>query len=266
MEMSLLVPLLLLGCVVGFTAGLLGVGGGGILVPSLSFIFVHLGLPVEQLVHIALGTSMACIIVTSIASMRAHHQQGVIKWHIVKLMSLGILVGTYGATFIASYLNAIYLAILFSGYMSWAAFSMLANKPKIQLNQQLSGFNTAFSAMIIGAISALVSIGGGSLTVPYLVKRGIAIKSAIGTSAAVGLPISIAGTLGYVINGLGHDSVISGQMGFVYWPAVVVISISSFVFAPLGAKVSHRLPTDTLKRLFALLLVLLSVKMLWLFI
>lgn len=262
LEVQLLLSFILLGSVVGIVAGLFGVGGGGIMVPVLTSLFVFQGIPVEQVVHLALGTSMASIIFTSISSMRSHHAKGAVKWQIVKAISVGILLGTFCATFIASQINSLYLAIFFSAFMAYASLQMFLNK-KPQANKQISGNKEIFFVGTgIGAISALVSIGGGTLTVPYLTSRNIDIRKAVGTSSAIGLPISIAGTFGYFINGWENTSLENYTVGFVYLPAVILISVSSFLTAPYGAKLVHYLPVALLKKFFSLLLIILSIKML----
>ena len=254
---------LVLGAVVGFMAGLLGIGGGGIMVPTLTTIFLAQGIPVEQVVHLALGTAMAAIVVTSFASMRAHQSHNNILWDVFKMMAIGVVLGTFAATFLATYLKSAQLAIFFSIFMAYVSIQMAIDK-KPKPTRELSGPKGLFFAgSFIGAISALVSIGGGSLTVPYLVWQNVDLKKAIGTSAAIGFPLSIAGTVGYIVNGWGEGFSSSGMsVGFVYLPAVLLISLMSFFTAPYGAKVAHKLPVAKLKKVFALLLMALSIKML----
>jgi len=253
---------LLLGTIVGFIAGLLGVGGGGILVPILTSIFLIQGVPNEKVIHLALGTSMACIIITSISSLRAHHKKGAIIWSVVRTMSYGIIAGTFLSTFVASHLSSFYLAIFFTAFMTFVAIKMLKIKKNKQLKSSDNKGHIIVISTSIGAISALVSIGGGSLTVPYLVSRNLDLKKAIATSAAIGLPISLAGTLGYLMNGWSEVTITNYTIGFIYLPAFFLISLMSFVTAPFGAKASHYLPVNVLKRLFALLLIMMSLKML----
>jgi uncharacterized membrane protein YfcA len=260
--MEWILAFLLLGSIVGFVAGLLGVGGGGIMVPLLTLIFLQQGVDSDSVMHLALGTSMAAIIFTSISSLRAHNGHGTIKWNIVKLMSVGVILGTFIGTFLASYLSSLYLAIFFTSFMAYVAIKLLIKKQINTENTVISNQNLFFSASGIGAVSALVSIGGGSLTVPYLVSKSIDVKKAIGTSAAIGLPISITGTIGYLINGWSTDLGYDYTVGFIYLPAVLLISVTSFFTAPYGAKLAQRLPVNILKKVFALLLILLSVKML----
>lgn len=253
---------LLLGAVVGVMAGLLGVGGGGIMVPMLTTIFLAMGIPVEKVVHLALGTSMASIVITSIASLRAHHARGGVIWDIVKHLTPGIILGTFLATFLATIMNSQYLAVFFSVFMAIISVQMFLNK-KPKPSRKLTGNTGLFLAGNgIGGISALVSIGGGSLTVPFLTWQNIELKKAIGTSAAVGLPIALAGTFGYIINGWGSQYQISYTFGFVYLPGVILISLVSFFTAPIGVQLAHKLPVLILKKIFAVLLILLSVKML----
>lgn len=262
LEIEWILSFLLLGSFVGVMAGLLGIGGGGIMVPILTTIFLAQGVPIEKVVHLALGTSMASIIFTSISSMRAHNSNNAVIWKIVKGISVGVLLGTFFATFIASKINSLYLAVFFSVFMAYASVQMFLNiKPKPDKN--ISGNKEIFFVgTVIGSISALVSIGGGSLTVPYLVWRNINIKKAVGTSAAIGFPISIAGTLGYIINGWSNTSLENYTVGFIYLPAVILISITSFLSAPYGVKLAHYLPVPVLKKVFSLLLITLSIKML----
>ncbi|MCF6319799.1 MAG: sulfite exporter TauE/SafE family protein [Proteobacteria bacterium] len=266
LEPQYILYFLLLGTIVGFMAGLLGIGGGGIMVPVLTGLFLAMGMPVEKVLHLALGSSMAAIIVTSIASLRAHHLRDGVLWDYVKNMSTGIVVGTFVATYFASLASSLFLAVFFSVFMGIVALQMFWDKKPVVHTKKAGAKHLFFVGSGIGAISALVSIGGGSMTVPYLLWRNVDIKKAIGTSAAIGLPISLSGTLGYVINGWSDTSCPMCQdnsmLGFVYLPAVVLISVTSFLFAPLGVKMAHVLPLPVLKKVFALLLIVLSVKML----
>lgn len=259
---NFIIYFLLLGAVVGFMAGLLGIGGGGIMVPVLTSLFLALSVPIDNVVHLALGTSMAAIIFTSFASMRAHLNRGAVIWSYVKAMSPGILVGTFVATYVVAFASSLALAIFFSVFMAVVALRMLLNSPPKKHTKAATKKHLFAVGGGIGAISALVSIGGGSLTVPYLLWHNVDIKQAIGTSAAMGLPISVAGTLGYVINGWQYGQLDEYTVGFVYLPAVVLISLSSFLTAPLGAKTAHFLPVTTLRKIFAMVLIGLSIKML----
>jgi len=262
LEIEWLLSFLLLGAFVGFMAGLLGIGGGGIMVPVLTSVFLQQGVPVENVIHLALGTSMASIIVTSISSLRAHNAKGGVIWKVVKKMSPSIVLGALLATFLAASLSTVCLAVFFALFMAYVSVQMFLNR-KPKPSRELAGNVGLFAAGSgIGAISALVSIGGGSLTVPYLTWQNIDIKKAIGTSAAIGLPLSIAGTLGYLINGWASSLSQGLTLGYIYLPAVVLVSTTSFFTAPYGAKLAHQLPVPVLKKIFAILLIVLSIKML----
>jgi len=257
-----LLSFLLLGSFIGFMAGLLGIGGGGIMVPVLTAIFLQQGIPVKDVVHLALGTSMASIVVTSISSLRAHNARGGVIWKVVNRMAFGIILGAFLATFLASSLSSAYLAIFFALFMAYVSLQMFLNKKPKPARELAGGVGLFMAGSGIGGVSALVSIGGGSLTVPYLTWQNVDVKKAIGTSAAIGLPLSIAGTLGYLINGweraIPHDFI----FGYIYLPAVLLISSTSFFTAPYGAKLAHKLPVPVLKKIFSILLIILSIKML----
>lgn len=262
MAIELIIAFVLLGIFVGIMAGLLGVGGGGIMVPVLASIFIYQGMPKESVVHLALGTSMACIVLTSFSSMRSHHKNGAVIWWLVKLMAVGMVVGTFSATFLTAYLSSKALAIFFAVFMVFVSIQMFSSKKRQAEPGEINHTELRLVTLGIGAISALVSIGGGSLTVPYLTWRGINIRNAIATSAALGFFISIAGTLGFFINGKLNTTPTDYKWGFIYLPAVLLVSIPSFFTAPLGAKLTQQLPVHTLKKVFGVLLVLLSLKML----
>ena len=251
-----------LGVVVGFFAGLLGVGGGGIMVPMLTTFFLAQDFPHDQVVHMALGTSMAAIVLTSVSSLRAHHARGAVRWDVVRAIAPGILVGTFAATFVASRVSTVPLAIFFAVFMAYVSIQMLLNiKPKPA--RELPGpFGMSAAGLGIGGVSALVAIGGGSLSVPFMTWCNVKMQNAIGTSAAIGLPIALAGTLGYLVNGWNAAGTPALTLGYVYLPALVLVSLVSMVMAPMGARLAHRLPVALLKKIFAGLLMALCAKML----
>lgn len=250
-----------LGAVAGFFAGLLGVGGGAIMVPVLALMFAAQGFPETHLMHLALGTSMAAIIFTSISSLRAHHGHGAVRWPIVRIIAPGIIVGTFAGAQLASIVPTRPLAIFFTVFMSYVAFQMLANikpKPSRQLPGPLGMFVVGNG---IGAVSALVAIGGGSLSVPFMTWCNVKMHEAIGTSAAIGFPIAVAGTLGYLVGGWGASGLPAWSFGYVYLPALAACVVTSMLTAPLGAKAAHSLPVATLKKIFAGVILLLLAKM-----
>jgi uncharacterized protein len=253
---------ILLGSFVGVAAGLMGIGGGGIIVPVLTTLFLMQGIPHSEVVHLALGTSMATIVITSISSLRAHHKRGGVIWDVVKLMAPGILLGAFLATFLASILSSFYLAIFFSIFMAYVSIQMFINKKPKPSRKLLGSLGQFISGSIIGLVSALVSIGGGSLSVPYLIWQNVELRKAIGTSAAIGFPLAISGTIGYIINGWGHTDIHHLIFGFVSLPAFFIIAFCSYFMAPIGVKLTHILPVEVTKKIFALLLISLSIKML----
>ncbi|WP_374404676.1 sulfite exporter TauE/SafE family protein [Niveibacterium sp.] len=252
-----------LGLFSGFMAGLLGLGGGAIMVPLLVMIFGAAGVPHEHVLHLALGTSMATIIFTAWSSMRAHHAHGAVIWDVVKAFSPGIVFGTLLGTLVAARVGTRALAVFFACFISVVAVQMMFNlKPAARRGLPgragLAGVGTG-----IGMVSALAAIGGGSMTVPYLTWCNVPVQRAIGTSAAVGIPIAIAGSLGYLWNGWGQAGLPAAAFGYIYLPALVCLIVASMLTAPIGARLAHRLPVATLKRAFAGVLVLLAGKMLW---
>jgi uncharacterized membrane protein YfcA len=263
MDIYFIITLLALGAFTGFFAGLFGIGGGGIMVPILTLLFVQQHFPAEHLVHMALATSMAAIVPTAIASLRAHHKHHAVLWPVVITLAPGILLGTFAGTFLASYLSAKPLAIIFSCFMAGVALQMVFNRKPPAAHPLPGRLPLSAVGSGIGAVSALVAIGGGTLTVPFLVWCNVALPIAIGTSAAVGLPIALSGAAGYVVNGLGQEHLPPYTFGYIFWPAVIAMAAMSFITAPLGASLAHRLPVTLLKKLFSLLLLGLSLQMLF---
>ena len=253
---------LVLGAFAGTVAGLLGVGGGLIIVPVLVFIFAGHAVAPEVIVHMAVGTSLASIVVTSISSTRAHHRHGAVLWSVVIKLAPGIVVGTFIGAAIADLMNADSLRTFF-GVFELVVATQMALNIKPNPHRQLPGwFGTSGAGTGIGAISAIVGIGGGTLTVPFLVWCNTTMQKAVATSAACGLPIAVAGTLGYIVTGWDESQLPDAAFGYIYWPALLGIVITSMLFAPLGAKLAHRLPAVRLKKIFAILLAVLGIRML----
>jgi uncharacterized membrane protein YfcA len=253
----------LLGSFVGFMGGLLGVGGGGILVPLLVTIFHYQGMNSGNLVHLALGTSLACMIISASASVRAHAMRRTVAWKIVYGMSPGIMVGAFLTTRIAVNINSIYIAIFFSIFMVIVAAQMFFNWKPAASKTPAKVRDLFLIGTGIGSVSSLAAVGGGFLSVTYLSYKNLNMKKAIGTSAAIGLPIAIAGTLGYLISGWAKTLDDAYTVGFIYIPAFVVIAITSFIAAPYGVRCAHYLPDVHLKKIFALISLVLSIKMLF---
>lgn len=255
------VAYLAVGIFVGFFAGLLGIGGGTLLVPLMVFLFTAQNFAVERILHLAIGTSLASIVFTSLSSIRAHHARKAILWPVVRQSAGYLMVGTFLGSFFAESLNPTVLAglfVLFSGYASSQLFLDL--KPKASRNLPKS-IGMGIGSGCVGIISSLVGIGGGVITIPLMVMHNIPMRNAIGISAALGFPIALAGTLGYVWNGWGNTHLPSFSVGYVYLPALVGIVIGTFMTVPLGAKVAHSIPVPALKRIFALILMFLAIDM-----
>jgi uncharacterized membrane protein YfcA len=262
MDLNFLILFLLLGMFTGVFAGLFGIGGGGIMVPVLSYLFIKMQFPQAHLLHLALGTSMAAIVPTAIASLRAHQHRGAVLWPVVFKMAPGVLLGTFAGTFLSSYLSAKPLAIFFVCFMGFVAVQMFLDR-KPQPARQIPGLLALLGVGSgIGAVSSLVAIGGGTLTVPLLTWCNVRLPVAIGTSAAVGLPIACAGALGYGFNGWSLHGLPLHTLGFIYWPAVMLMAFASLITAPVGVRLVHSLPLGLLKKCFALLLMMLSLNML----
>jgi uncharacterized membrane protein YfcA len=254
---------LLMGLFVGFFAGLLGIGGGLILVTLMVYLFTLQGFPADRLLHLALGTSIASIVFTSISSLRAHHKHGAVRWDILRMVIPGLVIGTLLGTVVADLLKSKYLAIFFVIFVYCAAAQMFANvkpKPTWQLPGKAS--MTAV-AVIVGIVSSLVGVGGGVMTIPLMSLCNVPMRQTIGTSAALGLPIALAGTVGYIVTGLGKDHLPPLSVGYIYLPALIGIVIGTFVTVPWGAKAAHAMPVPRLKKIFAVILFILATRMLW---
>jgi uncharacterized membrane protein YfcA len=250
------------GAVAGVLAGLLGVGGGLVIVPMLVFAFNLQEIPADITMHLALGTSLSSIIFTSISSCMAHHRRRAVHWDIVRRIVIGILIGTFLGSCFASILSTNILKALFVVFLYFVSVQLLTNrKPKAsrELPRRTGMFITGNA---IGFISSLVGIGGGSLSVPFLVWCNVVVHHAIGTSAAIGLPIAVAGTAGYIFNGWGIPGLPDYSVGYVYLPALFGIAAISVLTAPLGARLAHSLPVDRLKKIFGILLIIVATRML----
>lgn len=250
-----------LGLVSGFVAGLLGVGGGLIMVPVLSWAFLRQGFAPEYNIHLALATSLAVIVPTAISSLRAHHAHGAVDWDTVRRITPGILLGTLGGSLLALWLPDSGLKIFFTLFLFYAATQMLLGfrPPSTRRLPGWTGMTAAGG--VIGLVSSWVGIGGGTLTVPFLIWHNKGLRQAIGTSAAVGLPIAVAGSLGYAVSGSLASGLPRFSLGFIHLPALAGIALGAWLTAPFGARAAHRWPVPLLKRIFAGLLYLLGVRM-----
>lgn len=261
MDPLIILALLVLGAFTGFAAGLLGVGGGMLMVPFMTMLLTHVGFPAEQVVKVAIATSLTTIVFTSISSVRAHHRRGAVRWAAVRGLAPGILAGSLLGAQLAGAVPGRLLGAFFGVFLGYSASKMLWGAPPRPEGELPSNAGLFGMGGVIGALSAVLGAGGGFLTVPFLVKRNVPMQAAVASSAACGFPIALAGTLGYIWAGR-HLQLPAGTLGYVYLPALAVISTSSVLTAPLGAKVAHAMPTATLKKVFAALLGALSLYML----
>ncbi|WP_271410114.1 sulfite exporter TauE/SafE family protein [Pseudomonas sp. Q1-7] len=245
---------LVLGACAGVLAGLFGVGGGMIIVPVLVFSFTAHGFDPGILTHLAVGTSLATIIFTSVNSVREHHRKGAVRWSTFAWMAVGILIGAGLGSLTAASIQGPMLQKIIGVFAILVAMQMgLDLKPNA--SRDVPGKpGLTLAGAVIGWASAIFGIGGGSLTVPFLTWRSVPIQQAVATSAACGLPIAAASALSFMLLGWNNASLPPYSLGFIYLPALVGIAVTSMFFARFGARLAHRLPPRLLKRLFALLL------------
>jgi uncharacterized membrane protein YfcA len=263
-EPLLIVELATLGIVTGFLAGLLGIGGGMMMVPFITIIMSNRGVTPDLAIKMAIATSMATIIFTSVSSVWAHQKRGAVRWDIVKRVAPGIVVGSLaGSLGVFSLLKGSYLAVFFGLFVGFSATQMFLDK-KPEPTRQLPGTSGLVAAgSFIGFLSGLVGAGGAFISVPFMTWCNVAIRSAVATSAALGFPIAFANVTGYIISGLSVRNLPVGAFGYIWLPALAVIATCSFLMAPLGAKAAHTLPIEKLKRIFASVLYLLAIYMLY---
>ena len=260
----LVLELLLLGCCTGFLAGLLGIGGGMLMVPFLTVIFSNRGVEAGLALKMAVATAMATILFTSISSVRAHHARGAVRWDLVKALAPGIVAGGLlsGAGLFAV-IKGNALGLLFAGFVGFSATQMLLDR-KPQPGRQMPGALGAGAAGAgIGLVAGLVGAGGAFMSVPFMVWCNVAIHNAVATSAALGFPIALSSTAGYVIAGWGMPSPLPGTLGYLSLPALGVLALASVLMAPHGARAAHRLDTKRMKKVFAVLLYGLAGFMVW---
>ncbi|ESK55064.1 MAG: sulfite exporter TauE/SafE family protein [Moraxellaceae bacterium] len=252
-----LIIYLLIGAIAGFTAGLFGVGGGLIIVPILYIVFTQMNYDPNVIMHIAVGTSLATIIVTSISSVTAHHKKGAVLWQVFRNLAPGLVLGSFLGAGVADLMSGQHLQLLIGVFAVWMAYKMFRGAHAvIDPNRHLPSAILQFAAGGgIGVASAIFGIGGGSLTVPFLNRHGVVMQKAVATSAACGLPIAVAGAIGFMWFGAREHIDVPNTIGYVHIYAFLGISTMSFITAKFGAKVAHRLSAAMLKKCFAGLLV-----------
>ena len=263
-EPLLIVELALLGLATGFLAGLLGIGGGMIMVPFISAMLGARGVAPGLAVKMAIATSMATIIFTSISSVRAHHKKGAVRWDIAWRLAPGIVLGAMVASLgVFALLKGAALYFVFGGFVTFSAVQMYLDRKPAPTRQLPGTAGMLGAGGVIGFLSGLVGAGGGFVSVPFMTWCNVAIHNAVATSAALGFPIAVANVAGYVASGQSVQGLPAGAIGYIWLPALVVIAVCSFLTAPLGAKAAHNLPVKKLKRVFASILYVLAAYMLW---
>lgn len=262
-EPLLVVELGLLGVGAGFLAGLLGVGGGMVMVPFLTVLLTQRGVAADLAVKMAIATAMATILFTSLSTLRAHHRRGAIRWDIVRGMAPGIVVGGLAAgAGVFALVKGQALALFFAAFVGYTATQMLrATVP--EPTRQLPGpGGQAAAGAGIGFLAGLVGAGGAFIAVPFMTRCNVPIHNAVATGAAIGFPVALASTAGYVIGGWSQPATLPGSLGFLYLPALALIALASVLTAPLGARAAHALNVRQLRRIFAMMLYVLAADML----
>ncbi len=263
MDPALLGAFLVLGGIVGFLAGLLGIGGGMTIVPLLTIVFTRQGFPPEHVVHVAVATATATILFTAVASTREHQRHHAILWPVVAALAPGIVAGSLAGPLIVGSMSTAVLSAFFGVFVAAAATTILLDR-KPKPTRELPGKGGLFAVGGgIGLVSSMVGAGGAFLSVPFMTACNISMRNCVATAAALGLPIAVAGTIGFVVAGLGQPGLPPYTIGYVYLPALLAIVAASVISAPIGARAAHRWPVQKLKRAFAILLYVLAAYMLW---
>ena len=251
------------GAGIGFLAGLLGIGGGMTLVPVLVALFEIQNLSNDHVVHLALGTAMAGVVFTASSSVREHHRLGSVDWTIFKRLGPPMAAGTLLSSAVSGWVEQRHLALSFSAIVLFAAWQIWNGK-KPAPHRTLPGTLWLWLAgLAMGVVCGLVSAGGTFLSMPFMLWCGVPVRTAIGTGAALGLPVAVLGTLGFITSGWSVTPLSEGYLGFVYLPALAGLVVASMLTAPAGARAAHRMPVQRLRRIFAVILLLIACKMLW---
>lgn len=260
----LILELLILGIGTGFLAGLLGIGGGMIMAPFITYFMTSRGLAPDLAVKMAIATSMATIIFTSISSVRAHHKRGAVRWDIAKGLAPGIVIGAAIASLgVFALLKGSVLAIFFGCFVAFSATQMFLDKKPKPTRTMPGTAGQVASGGVIGFLSGLVGAGGGFISVPFMTWCNVAIHNAVATSAALGFPIALANAIGYVISGYKLQGLPAYSLGYIWLPALGLIAVMSVLMAPVGAKMAHKLNVKQLKRVMASILYVLAAYMLY---
>ena len=262
LSIIIVVAYLALGAVAGIIGGLLGLGGGIVIVPALLLVFIQQGFPTESLMHLAVATSLATIVFTSVSSTWAHHRKLAVDWKIVRFLAPGIVLGAFLGAVIADRTDSDSLRVLFGIFEVLVALQIWTGITPGAMRQLPRKPGMIFAGGGIGMLSTILGIGGGTLTVPFLLWCNVNIRNAVATSAACGFPIALAGCIAMIITGWNRPGLPENTLGYVFWPAALGILVTSILTAPMGARLAHRLPVQTLKRIFAIVLAGIGIRML----
>lgn len=253
---------LALGGLAGFLAGLLGIGGGLLMVPFFAWILPASGMNPALIMQVAVGTSLSVIAFTSLSSALAHHRREGVLWPVFRLLVPGLVLGALAGSAIADVIPSDWLQRIVGVAALLVAIKMMLNLQPPAHHVVPGGVGLFSAGGVIGAVSALIGIGGGSLTVPYLNWCNVEMRRAVGTAAASGIPIAWAGALGFIWTGMNETGLPPHSLGYVYLPALLATGIASICLAPLGARAAHALPAAALKKVFAVLLLVIGIRML----
>ncbi|MEY4909008.1 MAG: hypothetical protein RL260_2726 [Pseudomonadota bacterium] len=252
LDFTLVAELLALGMCTGFLAGLLGIGGGMLMVPFMTLILSARGVDAALAVKMAIATSMATILFTSISSVRAHHKRGAVRWDIVRTLAPGIVLGgLLAGAGVFALLKGTTLALVFAVFVAFSATQMLLDRKPAPTRQMPGTAGSLGAGGVIGFLSGLVGAGGGFISVPFMGWCNVAMHNAVATSAALGFPIALANTVGYVIGGWSMPSPLPGALGYLWLPGLAVIATASVTTAPFGARTAHAMNVKQLKKVFA---------------
>lgn len=258
---------LLIGAIAGILAGLMGIGGGVVIIPALSAVFLsHHSVPADYVMKVAIGTSLAVVIVTASSAVYAHHRRQRVRWDWVKKILPGVFIGALLGTGVAHYLSSQRLQQFFGIFLLYVGLRLLLAKktqPTTEECAKMAAWKINFFSVLIGTLSSILGVGGGILLIPFLMYCELDMRQIPGTSVACGFVISVVVTLCLLISGLLAGVHVPQGTAYIYWPAFVGIAISSVLFAPVGALLAHRLPTEILKRVFGVFLLVMGINMLW---
>ncbi|WP_434776984.1 sulfite exporter TauE/SafE family protein [Neisseria sp. Ec49-e6-T10] len=263
LALDILIPLIAAGAFTGFIAGLFGVGGGMVIVPIVLWLLHRQDPNLEYAQHIAAATSLAVMVFTNLSSVYAQNKRGAVRWDFVRSMALAIVMGTFFGAWSSKFISNGFLQtffVIFAYFVAFQNFFPFSPTPK---NEDIKILTKSTAGGVIGLLSSWVGIGGGTLSVPFLVWCRVPIQQAIGTSSALGWPVALAGTVGYIVSGLQVQGLPEGSLGFVYFPAVLILAIATVALAPLGVKVAHKLPAKRLKQVFGVFLMIVATRMAW---